>query len=206
MQITLKNAERVKRAAQGVQRVHIYHKDQNIPKQWKKYLSCGDNKESLVTFLSDHWSMYESAQMKSLVSFYVNSADRCYLISPGLSQSDRVQRIEVPALRCDHEEADTRLLLHSKHAAEEYDDILIKSPDTDVLVLCTAMQKTIGKKLYLMTGTGNKFRVIDIASISDALGEELCTSLPGFHAFSGMFNIDWNVKIQLLCTNFFFNS
>ena len=42
--LSIKNAERAKRATQGVQRVHIYSKDQNIPKQWKKFLSCGDNK------------------------------------------------------------------------------------------------------------------------------------------------------------------
>ena len=38
-----------------------------------------------------------------------------------------------------------------------------------------------------MTGNGNKFRVIDVAAVSDAPGKELCTSLPGFHAFSGIF-------------------
>ena len=185
--LSIKNAERAKRAAQGVQRVHIYNKDQNVPKQWKKYLSCGDNKESLAAFLCNHWSTYHPAQMKSLQCFYVTSADKCYLISPGLSQSETVQKIEVAELRCDHEEADTRLLLHSTHAAEAHADILIKSPDTDVFVLCTAMQKTIGSKLYLMTGSGNKFRVINVAAVSDALGAELCASLPGFHAFSGIF-------------------
>ena len=41
--ISIKNSERLKRAAQGVQRVHILNKDQNIPKQWKKYLSSGEN-------------------------------------------------------------------------------------------------------------------------------------------------------------------
>ena len=185
--LSIKNVERAKRAAQGVQRVHIYNKDQTIPKQWKKYLSCGDNKESLAVFLCGHWSTYHSAQMKNLESFYVTSADKCYLLSPGLSQSDTVQRMEVAELRCDNEEADTRLLLHSTHAAEVHAEIIIKSPDTDVFVLCTAMQKTIGKKLYLMTGNGNKFRVIDVAAVSDALGKELCASLPGFHAFSGIF-------------------
>ena len=185
--LSIKNVERAKRAAQGVRRVHIYNKDQTIPKQWKKYLSCGDNKESLAVFLCGHWSTYQSAQMKNLESFYVTSADKCYLLSPGLSQSDTFQRMEVAELRCDHEEADTKLLLHSRHAAEVHAEIIIKSPDTDVFVLCTAMQKTIGKKLYLMTGNGNKFRVIDVAAVSDALGKELCASLLGFHAFSGIF-------------------
>lgn len=48
-----KNTERARRATQEVQRVHIYSQEQNISKQWKKYLSCGENKESLLEFLSN---------------------------------------------------------------------------------------------------------------------------------------------------------
>lgn len=184
-EVSIKNAERARRAKQGVQKVHIFSKDQDIPKQWKKYMSSGENKESLIVFLCEHWSSYCSAEMQSLECMYITSKDKCYLLSPGTSPSDAVQRREIPDLESDHEEADTRLLLHSRHAARTHREILIKSPDTDVFVLCTAMQKTIGKKLYLMTGTGNRFRLIDICAISDALGEEMCLCLPGFHAFTG---------------------
>ena len=88
-------------------------------------------------------------------------------------------------MQCDHEEADTSLLLHSEHAAEAHDRIIVKTPDTDVLVVCIAMQKTIAKDVIMVTGTGNKFRLIDTTAVSDALGEELCVCLPGFHAFTG---------------------
>ena len=43
-EISIKNAERTRRAAQGVQRVHILNKDRCVPKQWKKYMSCGKNR------------------------------------------------------------------------------------------------------------------------------------------------------------------
>ena len=33
----------IKRASQGVQRIQVLNKDQNIPKQWEKYLSSGVN-------------------------------------------------------------------------------------------------------------------------------------------------------------------
>ena len=184
---SIKNAERTRRAIQGTQRVHIYNKDQNVPKQWKKYMSCGENKESLIAFLWKHWCTYCSAQMKRLEYMYVTSESKCYLLFPCVSQNECIQRQEVRALESDHEEADTRLLLHARHAADtQYTDIIVKSPDTDVFVLCIAKQKTIGKKLYLMTGTGNRFRLIDISAVSDALGEEMCSCLPGFHAFSGI--------------------
>ena len=37
----------------------------------------------------------------------------------------------------------------------------------------------------MMTGTGNKFRLIDTHAVTNALGEKLCACLPGFHAFTG---------------------
>ena len=184
-EISIKNAERTKRAAQGVQRVHILNKDQCVPKQWKKYMSCGKNKESLIAFLCDHWSNYVSSQLYSLQCMYLTSRDECYVFTSGDFEIDPVMRQDVPELQCGHEEADTRLLLHSKHVAEAHDRIIVKTPDTDMLVLCIAMQKTIGKDVFMMTGTGNKFRLIDTTAVSDALGEELCACLPGFQAFTG---------------------
>ena len=56
--LSIKNTERGRRAEKGIQRVHTFGKDQNVPKQWKEFLSCGENKESLVTY------------------FYVNTGDR----------------------------------------------------------------------------------------------------------------------------------
>lgn len=187
--ISIKNSERSKRAAQGVQRVHILSKDQNIPKQWKKYLSSGENKESLIAFLCDHWSSYTSSYLNHLHCMYVTTKEKCLLFTSGISRADRVLTQEVPQLECDHEEADTRLLLHFKAAADTHQRIIIKTPDTDVFVLCVAMQKTVDKELLMMTGTGTKFRLIDISAVSNVLGEELCTCLPGFHAFSGILNI-----------------
>ena len=92
---------------------------------------------------------------------------------------------EVSQLQCDHEEADTRLLLHSKHSAKTHDTIMVKKPDTDVFLLCIAMRRTIDKNVLVKTETSNRFRIIDISTILDALGHEICTCLPGFHAFSG---------------------
>ena len=183
-EISIKNAERRRRASDGVQKVHILSKDQSVPKQWKKYMSCGKNKESLIVFLCEYWSTYTSLRLCGIQSMYITSKDKCYLLTSGSSPNDRVLHHEVFELQCDHEEADTRLLLHSKHAAESHDTIIVKTPDTDVFFLCIAMRRTIGKNLFVMAGTGNRFRIIDTSAISNALGEELCSCLPGFHAFS----------------------
>ena len=95
-------------------------------------------------------------------------------------------RTEEMELNSNHEEADTRMLLHAKHAAVDTDDkIIIKTSDTDVFVLCIAMQRAIDKDIVFMTGTGNNFKLIPIQKIADTMDEELCQSLQGFHAFSG---------------------
>ena len=44
-------------------------------------------------------------------------------------------------LKSDHEEADTRMLLHARHAAIHSHWIVIHSPDTDVFLLCVSHSK-----------------------------------------------------------------
>ena len=47
-------------------------------------------------------------------------------------------------LQSNQEEADTRILLHAAHAAEEGDSaVVITADDTDVLVLCLAFSADI---------------------------------------------------------------
>jgi hypothetical protein len=82
----------------------------------------------------------------------VTRKEKCLLIASGTTQTEHVSTREVPQLERDHEEADTQLLLHYKAAALSHQR-----------VPCIAMQKTIGKELLMMTGTGNKFCLIDIS-------------------------------------------
>ena len=126
-----------------MQTVQIFNKDQSVPKQWKKLMSSGKNKESLMVFLCNHWSSYLSSKLSSLPCMYITSRSKCILLTPGVSPNDPVVGQEIPELTSDYEEADTRVLFHSKHAAGSHERIIIQSPDMDVFVLCTTMQKTI---------------------------------------------------------------
>ena len=107
---------RLKGAAQGSTLVTIYGKNQATPAQWKKYLSSGKNKEALILFLIDCWKDSQSEDLMGL-SLYATRAHECLKISPA-SQSTVVETTEAVELECDHEEADTRLLLHAKHASD----------------------------------------------------------------------------------------
>ena len=64
--------------------------------------------------------------------------------------------------------------------------IVIKSPDTDVLVLCVSHFTGIGcNELWFCTGVSDRQRYIPVHSIQEKLGERLCQSLPAFHALTG---------------------
>jgi hypothetical protein len=160
-------------------------KEQNVPKQWKKFLSLDENKESLISFLCEHWRSYTSSRLGNLAVLYATSKEKCYSFSRGIADECLVVFNKVLELESNHEEADTRLLLHTKHAAVANDRV-IKSPDTDVFLLCILMQRAIEKDVYFMTGTGNRFRLIDIQAVVETMDEKVCQCLPGFHAFSGI--------------------
>jgi len=93
---------------------------------------------------------------------------------------------ELETLKSNHEEADTRLLLHAKYATHPRSRIIIQSPDTDVLVLCVAHFDEIPcEELWFRTGVNDRLRYIPVHVVSEKLGQKLCTSLPAFHALTG---------------------
>lgn len=76
-----------------------------------------------------------------------------------------------PRLLSDHEEADTRMILHhATHAFESYSDVTIYSPDTDFLVIATyhyrkILQSYTGDetlRMWLHTGNGLKDRYVPV--------------------------------------------
>lgn len=90
-------------------------------------------------------------------------------------------------LKSDHEEADTRLLLHAKHASchGKFSNIVIKSPDTAVAILSIYFQSSIAPNLIFLTGAGNTARMINIKQVCNKLSPELCQALIGMHVFTG---------------------
>jgi len=110
---------------------------------------------------------------------YVTCEQQCFRITKEVWE-------EVTELKSSQEEADTRLLLHALHAAESgINSIVISAEDTDVLVLCLAVSKTIPRSMYMKCGTKNRTRYLDIQKLSHALGGAVCEALIGMHAFTG---------------------
>ena len=82
-----------------------------------------------------------------------------------IQSNEQLTYSEVEKLTCDHEEADTRMIAHAKHASLFYHNIVIKSPDTDVFFIA------LNACLHIM----------------HCLGDPWCSSLLGLHAFTGWY-------------------
>ena len=87
---------------------------------------------------------------------------------------------------CNHEEADTQLFVHVKHAAANgCKKVIISSTDTDVVVLGVAAFERLGvEKLWIGFGRSKDFRWLPVHELSNSLGPRVA-ALPFFNAFSG---------------------
>ena len=90
--------------------------------------------------------------------------------------NDNVTEVE----SSNHIEADTRLILE---ASKSTNDIVIRSADTDVLILmCYAQELNIDKKWMMMI---DKETYVDIQDIRSHFGDEICGILPAYPSITG---------------------
>lgn len=178
--ISIKDLERQNRAAGGTQMIRISNAKQPVPRQWKKFLSAGQNKEEIMKFLFQHWSTLSSEKFNGKL-VYLTHENECHRFQ---ATASTLSITEVPELESDHEEADTRLLLHAHHASTNHQDIVIRSPDTDVFVIAVYAKESITKNLFFATGTLNKKRIINVNAVN-AKWKPIAKALPGLHAFTG---------------------
>ena len=95
-------------------------------------------------------------------------------------------RTDIVNLECDHEEADTRILLHAKHAAASHEKVVIYSPNTDVAITAVSMANEFKDNQFcFLTGKGKSRRMLDINLIQKSLGTGISSALIGIHCFTG---------------------
>ena len=83
--------------------------------------------------------------------------------------------------RCNHEEADTRMILH---ANSKDTPVVVVAKDTDVFVLLVhAMQKCKPTNEWFMFIDKEKF--VKIRKIVEKFGSKVCCVLPQIHAMTG---------------------
>ena len=176
-EISIKNAERSRRSSdKSILFTHIL--PGHRVHQWRRLLSCNDSKMKLIEFINDEWKTEPYRCQLENKNLFVTCNDICTKITCKTA-------VNVEELRSTHEEADTRLLLHSRHASADFTSVIIITEDTDVMVLCLAFQNEIDTNLFLRCGTSIRTRLIDIKTIANALGRNVCSGLIGLHSFTG---------------------
>ena len=121
--------------------------------------------------------------MFSGIVVYICHDEKCHRLQPGLDNEPNNFQ-EITTLSCDQEEADTRMLLHANHVSQSPRSIIIRSPDTDVIIIlyfCHILQGD----LFFETGLKEKTCIIDVKCVRQQVGEKECKALIGFHAYAG---------------------
>ena len=176
-EISIKNAERQKRANDEAVQFNNILASHKI-KQWYQFLQSSSNKSHLIKFLCHEWQSINFRSKLKDQNLYLGFDEECLLLT-----SEGVEVVE--HLRCNHEEADTRILLHAKHAASSHESVVIVCEDTDVLVLAVSKALTIGTTIFQKRGSQSRTRFVNVSKISDYLGAKVSSCLPGLHAFTG---------------------
>ena len=159
---SIKNAERCNRASTSGTQWKGIVPGHNIL-QWKKFLSNSENKTSLIIFLIEQWKLAQNQAKLQGKALYVTCGETCYKLTKDVWE-------EIEPLSSTQEEADTRLLLHARHASDDgYNSIIINAEDTDVMILCLGFSMQISCPLYQKCGTENRTRYIDIGKLANSL-------------------------------------
>ncbi|KAK3749394.1 hypothetical protein QZH41_004867 [Actinostola sp. cb2023] len=164
--------------------------DGNIKPNYGKPPGPPDNGvDGLMTFLAGFGAMTGIALVFTMIGVLkykkqVISTDGRQVLST--IPLDNIERLSP----CTHEESDTRILLHAADAVQcGYTKILLRTVDTDVLVLAVAcvdkLQQRDGIELWVAFGTGVHFRCIAAHEIARRLNPQVSSALPVFHAFTG---------------------
>ena len=157
---------------------------QHVPSQFKRALRSGPYKEELLKFFLENWKKEQNWVYIGQRTLYITAGSECHCITSIAHRS--VQCVVQPDLECTHEEADTRILLHAKHASIASDShILLRSTDTDVLTLAVYVCSVYPMPLIFRVQEDKAWRCISVTSISRSLGPVACLGLPGMHSFSG---------------------
>lgn len=144
-----------------------------IPKSWKQFLRVDDNKSELFRYLAN--CVADIKHDKTLITTFgegvlCNAECDTSNLSP-----------------CNHEEADTRIVIHAADAvAKGLLKLLIRTVDTDVVVLLIAFyERLAAEEVWILFGTGQSSRYIPIHIIARNLGHNMARALPMVHAFTG---------------------
>ena len=144
-----------------------------IPSDWKGFLRNDANKQDFCAFLAKEIEKCKVSGKQIMSTCHENVCSSGDIFLGNLAP-------------CTQEEADTRLLLHAADCVkQEHSIIIIRTSDTDVVVLAISLSQQLGaKELWTSSGTGKHFRYIAFYDIAFKLGPDKCKARPVYHAIT----------------------
>ena len=153
---------------------------------YRKFLLNVKNKAALAAFVSDYFVSMDP----SIVD------EKSIVLAGGFNEGSMVKKVtkasvtSLPELFSPQEEADTRMLLHAVHLSSNYERIIVRSNDTDVLLLLYyANKEKLGSSVYMHAGHISQFRdqrrYIPTCTFVNKVGKDICQKLPAAHALTG---------------------
>ena len=144
----------------------------NMPSgtMWHEFLRNAENKEQLLELIK-RYVFDDKGRRLIKTPFVITVGDKIHKLQQNSDQEED----------CNHEEADTRLVLL---ALQQQTDAIIVAKDTDVLVLlvCAYKKYHVRHKWYFMYDAE---KYADVGAICDFLEEDVCLALPAFHTITG---------------------
>ncbi len=140
-------------------------------------MADSSNKDELFKFLSTEATKASFPDCKDV---YLTSGACVLHIGPGDEMKEQ----------SNHEEADTRIVLHVIAALEKSSSILIRTGDTDVLIIIFSQFSRFysmnpALDIWMAFGSGKNQRMLHINRLHEIIGQARCHALPIFHAVSG---------------------
>ena len=177
---SIKDAERTKRGVSS--KIIIKSARSKIPRDFTSFLSSGENKTRMIELIFETLKQKKAQALNTLrTTKIVLSREReCSIVTlAGCSSFHQ--------LLSNQEEADTKVITHALQAQgeDQYHHVIIRSPsgDTDILVLAVSLLHEFCDQVTIDNGAGKNRKLIWLGGLD--LTPNRCSSLIGFHAFTG---------------------
>ena len=138
-----------------------------IPGNWQSFLRTDLNKKDLFSFLS-----------KALVESFTHNSKEL-VVTDGEEVLSVPSQCDVSSLApCNHEAADSSIMMHIAHAAQhDHQKIIVRTVNTDVVALAVMVAES-EHEVCLAFGTGKNLRYLLAHQIAVSLGLEKSLALP----------------------------
>ena len=144
--------------------VVVHSVKQVLPRNIRKFLANPKNKDNLNNFIFSEWENTMPQKM---------GESQVLVLAGGFEDHERVVVISrshvevVEEVYSNHEEVDTRLILHIQCSIERFGarHAIVWSPDTDVMILGVYFSHELGIDIWFRTGTKKKVRYIPLHEI-----------------------------------------